>query len=353
MKALWLEKAGEPLAVCDVPDPALREGGAVVRVLAAPFVSYMGSVLSGDLDYFVLPTPFIPGANGIGILETVAGDVPGLEPGQMVFLDPHTRTHVTTAVSDDILIGLTAIGPESGGMQHRWRNGTFAERALWPVENLTVLDGFAPDEAVRLAPLALAAIPYGGLLKGGLRPGQTLVVSGATGVFGSVGVLVALAMGAGAVVAVGRNEEMLGRLGKLDPRVLPCALRGDVERDAREIRDCAGPADLVLDLLGNSPTAEPTLAAIHALRRYGKAVLMGGVAAPVALPYQHLMLNEISVTGCFMYPKSAPGELVRMVRAGLLRIELIHPITYRLEDHRRALSTAARPGGLTCAMFVP
>ena len=41
------------------------------------------------------------------------------------------------------------------------------------------------------------------------RPVRTLLVSGATGNFGSAGVAVALAMGAGTVVAPGRNEAVL------------------------------------------------------------------------------------------------------------------------------------------------
>jgi len=48
-----------------------------------------------------------------------------------------------------------------------------------------------------------------GLLAGYLQPGETLVVNGATGGFGSAGVVLALAMGAGKVVATGRNEQAL------------------------------------------------------------------------------------------------------------------------------------------------
>ncbi|MER8162897.1 hypothetical protein ABTY51_49300, partial [Streptomyces sp. NPDC094472] len=52
--------------------------------------------------------------------------------------------------------------------------------------------------------------PYGGLLAGGLAAGETLLVSGATGNLGSSAVAVALAMGAGRVVAPGRNQAARG-----------------------------------------------------------------------------------------------------------------------------------------------
>jgi alcohol dehydrogenase len=65
-------------------------------------------------------------------------------------------------------------------------------------------------------------VPYGGLLAGDLQPGETVLVSGATGNFGSAGVAVALAMGARCVVAPGRNESVPAELeDRFGPR---CAL---------------------------------------------------------------------------------------------------------------------------------
>lgn len=52
-------------------------------------------------------------------------------------------------------------------------------------------------------------VPYGGFLAADLKAGEMLLVSGATGNFGSSGIAVALAMGAGCVVAPGRNETVL------------------------------------------------------------------------------------------------------------------------------------------------
>lgn len=351
MKALWLEKIGNPVQVQEVSDPALCDGGVIVKLLAAPIMSFMGRVLSGDLPYYFLPTPFIPGSNGVGVIESVAQDVIGLRPGDLVFLNPHTKSRTTTTSSDDILIGLTAIGPESSQLQLKWRNGTFAEKVLWPAENLTVLHGFTSPDATLLAALSLAAIPYGGLLKGQLKPGQTLVVSGATGVLGSAAILTGLAMGAGTIVAVGRDEKILTKLQDIDPRIKAAKLQGNVDQDAKMIKGLAGSADLVLDILGNAPSADSTLAAIHALRHGGTAVLMGGVSAPVVLPYMHIMLNEITITGRFMYPDSAPLELARMARAGVLRLDAITPVLFTLEEFQNAFDAAGQTKGLSCPMF--
>jgi len=60
------------------------------------------------------------------------------------------------------------------------------------------------------------------------RPGETLLVSGATGNFGSATVTLALAMGARCVVAPGRNTVVLDDLRqRFGERLVPVRLTGD------------------------------------------------------------------------------------------------------------------------------
>jgi len=104
MKAVYLEKAGEALKVVDCPEPKLQPGGVIVKILTAPALSFMKRVVSGELGYAMAP-PWIPGANGVGVVESIANDVGGLEPGDHVFIDPHAYTHTRTDFYDGILIG--------------------------------------------------------------------------------------------------------------------------------------------------------------------------------------------------------------------------------------------------------
>ena len=67
---------------------------------------------------------------------------------------------------------------------------------LVPTENVFPLGPIDAAEAGMWCVLGLYLVPYGGLLAIDLKPGETLLVSGATGNFGSAGVAVALAMGA-------------------------------------------------------------------------------------------------------------------------------------------------------------
>ena len=352
MKAVYLEKPGAPLRVIEQPDPKLRAGGAIVNISAVPVLSFMKKVVSGDLGY-AMATPWIPGPNAVGVVDSVADDVIGVKPGDQVFIDPHIYTHTATDAYDGILLGLTALSPLAPALQQRWRNGTFAQKCLVPAECLTVVTGTSFEPA-RIAWLSYAAVAYGGLLRGELRPGQTLVVSGATGNIGSCAVLIGLAMGARRIVALGRERDVLGQLKSIHPaRIETIELKGDFDQDKQRIAAAAGGADLVYDMLGNARTFAPTAAAIHALRRGGTAVLMGGVQADFSLPYAHIMLNEISIKGNMMYPRRAPAELLDMVTAGLLPLAQVQIRTFPLEQVNAALDHAERSRGLSYSMLTP
>lgn len=353
MKAVRLEQAGSPLRLEDIAEPTPQPGGVVVKILCAPVLAFMKQAFSGNLGY-TMPTPFTPGANAVGVVEAVASDVFGLEPGQPVYVDPSMASRNNSSLSDAILIGLTGLTPLSGSLQDIWRDGSFAEKALYPAECLTPLDKVWSMDHQRLACLSYLSIPYGGLLRGEFRPGQTLIVNGATGGLGAAAVLVALAMGAGKVAAVGRDQQTLNRLQQLDPRrVVQVVLTGQATEDAKQLSLAAGGADLVLDLLGGAKTADPTMACIQALRPRGTAVFMGGVQANIPLLYSQIMLSELTIRGAFMYPRQAPSELLNMVAAGTLDLSAIQVFSYRLDQINEAIEKAATLKGLDYCAFVP
>ena len=159
-----------------------------------------------------------------------------------------------------------------------------------------------------------------------LKAGETVLVSGATGYFGSAGVAVALAMGAGCVVAPGRNEAMLKSLERrFGARVRTVKLTGDEAEDTRRMQDAApGPIDAVLDLLPPWAPASAVRSAAMTVREYGRIVLMGGVGMQggpdLQLPYRWFMRNNITLKGQWMFPPAANTTMINMVRAGLLDI---------------------------------
>lgn len=355
MKAARLHLVGDPLRVEEVPDPEVRPSGVVVRVLSTHLPAFTGNVLSGKLGYaFPEPLPFTPGTNAVGVVEAVADDVFGLDPGQWVFCDPFIASRRPGAEPDGILIAWTGLAPASHRMQSLWRDGTFAEKVLWPAECLTVLEGARSMAPESLAYLSYLTIAYGGLQRGRFGEGQTLVVMGATGGLGAASVLLALALGAFRVVAVGRDGETLARLVALDPkRVVAVPLVGKFEEYTAAVSAAAGGADMLLDMLGPVKSPEPTLAGIHSLRRGGTAVFMGGVQSEIPVPYAHIMLRQLTLRGAFMYPRSAPGRLMRMISSGILSLEAAVPHPYPLQRVEEAINAAAGLRGLDYCVVNP
>src|SRR5581483_10594799 len=138
--------------------------------------------------------------------------------------------------------------------QARWRDGVFAEIAHWPAACVTPLAFLDDKPAAELIGLAKLIVPFGGLLRTGMRGGDTIIINGASGYFGSGAVMLAAAMGAGRVVAVGRKQHVLETLRDvLGHRVIPALVCGDADKDLATIRRAAsGRAQVALDLLGSA-----------------------------------------------------------------------------------------------------
>jgi alcohol dehydrogenase len=190
-------------------------------------------------------------------------------------------------------------------------------------------------------------VPYGGYVAANLRPGETVLVNGATGAFGSGGVAVALAMGASTVIATGRNQQALDDLRRrFGERVRPVRMVVDEERDRRAILEAAAtPIDCVLDLLPPAATPSQVRAALLAVRPYGRVVLMGGVGQDVAVPYSWLMRNCVSIHGQWMYARDSIARLIALVRAGLLRLDHHEAKCFGLDEVNEAVTHAAANAG--------
>jgi alcohol dehydrogenase len=320
-------------------------------------LSYMGRVLSGQAPYSLPPMPFVPGTNAIARVIAVGENVSHVRPGDRVFLSPHLRGDVPDSDPPQILIGLTTTvtTPAALTMQMRWRDGVFAEIAHWPAACVTPLFDMNDKPAAELIGLAKLIVPFGGLQRTDMRGGDTILINGATGYFGSGAVMLAASMGAGRVVAVGRKREALEMLrDTFGPRVIPAVVTGDAEKDLAIIRKAAGGrADVALDLLGTAKSTSTTLSCLRALRRGGRLVLMGSAEVPLELSFREMLANDWEVVGQFMYARQAPGQLAQLAAEGLLDLKKIVVTTFHLAEFKRAMEAAALMQGLDLTAVVP
>ena len=354
MKAARVYSTEQPLKVESISEPQLRSGSVIVKVLSTHIPPFTNKVISGELGYTLPEFPFTPGTSAIAIIEKVADDVFDLEIGQKVFCDPYIYSTTIGSSPDAILLGWTGLAEKSSRIQALWKDGTFAQKVLFPAQCLTPLGEAESIPAEKLACLSYLNIAAGALTRAPLHPAQILVVNGATGGLGSAAVLVGLAIGAAKVVAVGRNKEQLQILEQLDKRVTSIATEGNLESDSKAIANAAnGGADVVIDLLGSVPKPEPTLTCLNALRRGGTAIFVGGVSADIPLPYSKIMQEQLTIKGSFMYPRHIPSKLLKIISAGILNLDAIKVNTFALDELETAISKASSSKGLEYCVLVP
>ena len=174
MKAIRVHEFGDPgvMQLEDVPDPTPKASEAVVKVAAAGVNPVDAYTRAGS--YGPRPFPYTPGSDAAGTVESVGEGVTHLKPGD--------RVYVAGAIS-----------------------GTYAEKALCQAAQVHPL----PDH-VTFEQGAALGVPYGtawyGLFhRAQARPGETVLVHGATGGVGLAAVQLAVAAGI-TVIATGGSD---------------------------------------------------------------------------------------------------------------------------------------------------
>jgi NADPH:quinone reductase-like Zn-dependent oxidoreductase len=202
--------------------------------------------------------------------------------------------------------------------------GAFAERTLIDEDaGYPVPDGLDPALAVCLGVSGLAAwlsLEW----RGRLAEGETVLVLGATGVVGQIAVQAAKLLGAGRVVAAGRDQAVLERARSLGADEL---VRLGGEDVASALRSAAGGDgfDLVLDPLWG----EPAVAALGAVKPFGRVVNMGQSAdAEATLTSAAVRNTPIDLLGYTNYTAgedrkaAAYQRMAEHALAGRLRVDV-------------------------------
>ena len=171
------------------------------------------------------------------------------------------------ALSPDIALqGWSARGEGGLRLQKHFCHGSFAEQIWVPTETIVRIGALDEREAARWCASGTLLVPYGGFLAANLQAGETVLVGGATGHFGSAAVAVAVVMGQ--CRRTERNEAALADLARrFGPRLRPVKLLGDVDGDRERMRHAArGPIDCVPDVLPPWVSTTTARAAVMAVR---------------------------------------------------------------------------------------
>jgi NADPH2:quinone reductase len=202
------------------------------------------------------------------------------------------------------------------------KDGTMADRAAVPEERLVpVPEGADPVVAAALGIAGLAGwLPLAWRVP--VRPGETVLVLGATGTVGSVAVQAAKLLGAGKVVAAGRSEQGLARARELGADATVRLDEGF--RDA--LREVVGDE---LSLIFDPVWGEPIVAATDVAAPGARIVHLGqsaGAEAPLVSGTVRGKQLDIHGFSDFAVPmdvlRREYGRLVGHATAGELRVDV-------------------------------
>lgn len=264
MKAAVLHALGEPPRYEDFTDPQPAEGEVLVRIKAASLKNVDKMMASGS-HYDRLPQlPCVCGIDGVGLLDD----------GTRVFC---------------------------GGARAPF--GMMAECAVVARAWCLPVPGPVDDVAAAALPNPAVSAWLSLAWRAQLLPGETVLILGATGVAGQLAVQIARHLGAGRVVAAGRNPRVLATLQTLGAdATLPLGLP-DQDLTAAFVREAGGHGfDVVLDYVWGHPT-EVLLEALtrHDLKVAAsrtRLVEIGEMAGPtIALPAAALRSSGLELYG--------------------------------------------------------
>lgn len=311
MRALAGDSLGGPevfsLRTLPVPDPG--RGEVLIKVEAVSF-GYVDGLIARGLYQLKPPVPYVPGAEIVGRVVAVGPDVTNLRIGDRV---------ATWQLA---------------------RGGGAADYALldagWTV---AVPEGL---DAAGVAGMMLDYLTasYALFDRGGLKPGEGVLVLGAAGGVGSAAVR--LAAGAGAIVVAGASTAAKRQM------ALDCGAAAAIDYLADDWRDAlravqpTGGISVVVDTVGG-PTFE---GAFRSLAKGGRHLVLGFAGGdiprlPANLPLlksgaligvdaRHLVESDIGRA------KQIWNELLEQVASGTLALRTVH--TFPLERSGEALS---------------
>lgn len=292
MKAAVVEHVGGIPTYREIPDPVVGEGEVLVSVEAVAVENVDRAIVAGthfSAAPFIQSLPAVPCFDGIGRLP------------------------------DGTLVGFGGLKPP---------HGTLAEYAAVPAAYTSpVPEAIAPTTA---AVLSSAITGMSMQTAGGLQPGETVLVQGATGVAGRLAVQIARLLGAGRVVATGRDAAALETLRDLGADAVINTDTSDDELVAAYRRERGEGYDVVVDFLWGRPTQLLARALVpegFAFAPPTRLVQIGESAGEaIVLPADAVRTSGLEIYGAARNMATgmaaAYQQVVEWIRTGMLTLDV-------------------------------
>jgi NADPH:quinone reductase-like Zn-dependent oxidoreductase len=318
MKAVRIHQFGGPevLMYEDVPDPQPRKNQVLVRVRACAL---------NHLDIWVrkgLPgvnLPHILGSDVAGEVVEVGEYVSGIKTGQRVLLSPmHYCGRCAKCVA---------------GLQNHCReftvlgngvDGGNCELIAAPAGNvIPIPDTFDFNQAASV-PLVFVTAWHMLVGRAGIRPGQTVLVLGASSGVGTAAIQIARLFHCRVITTAG-DEAKLAKGRELGADYGINHYQQKISEEVRKITNKEG-VDIVLEHVGAATWDE----SVKSLKSGGTLVTCGATTGPkVALDLVHLFARQLTLLGSYMGTMGELHEVLGHVFAGRLKpvVDRVFPLS--------------------------
>jgi alcohol dehydrogenase len=333
MKALVFQGPGEK-SWTDVPDPVISDPrDAIIRVDTVTICGTDLHILAGDVP--AVQPGCILGHEAVGTVMTTGSAVNGLAAGDRVLASCISACG-TCQYCRQGSYGQCRNG--GGWILGHLVDGVQAQYARLPFADLSTykLPSTITDEAAVLLADILPTSYEVGVLNGGVRPGDTVVIVGA-GPIGLAAILTAKLYSPSHVIVIDKAEsrlqaaKMFGADVVLTPDADPLAVVGSLTGGLG--------ADVVMEAVGTPATFELCMTLV---RPGGRVANIGVHGKPATLHLEDLWIRNITLTTGLVDTYSTP-RLLTMLGAG--QLDVGHMITHRfpMDDFMQAYEVFGSP----------
>lgn len=325
MRAVLFHEHGGPevLEFTDFPEPEPGPGQVLVRLQAAAL---------NRLDLWVregwpgirLEYPHIPGADGAGEVAGLGPGVSGWSIGDRVVIN----SNLGCGECEACIAGYEN-RCRDWGLLGETRRGTYAQYVAIPATNLVAIPaGFDPHVAAA-AGLVFHTAWHSLITRGGLRPGEKVLVVGASGGVNTASIQIAKLAGA-EVFVVGSNAEKLALAESLGADHL--IDRSQEENWSKSVYLQTGKrgVDVVVDNVGTT-----FVQSFRAARKGGRILTVGNTGGPAfEFDNRYMFGKHLSLLGSTMGTRPDFHTVMGLVFAG--RLKPVVGKTFPLAEARAA-----------------